>query len=124
MLPLKRVLIATDCCPTAGHSLRYAVSFARRYQAELFVQHVVPDYFAKFPHWTTLFDVRQLQEHIHGYVAGELSAMIPASIRSELEVKEVLSRGHPAQEIVRFAQENGVDLIVIGTHDDEKAERG
>ena len=46
----------------------------------------------------------------------QLRTLIPAEVRAGLDWDMVIRSGMPFLEIIRFAREQSVDLIVIGTH--------
>ncbi|MBI3656666.1 MAG: universal stress protein [Acidobacteria bacterium] len=122
MVRISRLLVATDLCPNHGPALKYAISLARRYDADLFIQHIIPDLFTRFPHWATIIDVGQAQQQMHESVSAQLRQWVPESMRAELEIKEIVGKGSPADEIIRFAAENAIDLIIIGTRTRKRTE--
>jgi nucleotide-binding universal stress UspA family protein len=117
MLALKRILIPTDFSEHSGIALNYACEFARRFDAELHVLHVVQDVYSLLPEPGLAFpppgdymaDLRASAEKSLGDV---LKAADAAGVRVVREVRE----GVPFLEIVRYAKEREIDLIVIGTH--------
>lgn len=52
-----------------------------------------------------------------------VSYMEKAAKDTGLQVESVLLEGHPAEEIVNFAEKNGMDLIIIGSLGKSKVER-
>jgi nucleotide-binding universal stress UspA family protein len=107
----QRVLVAYDGSDGAKKALDAAVSVAHRDSAELIGLAIE----AHLPHYgATVGEVEEerrfeeqacaeLLEEASSYAAGR-GVAIQADIRA----------GHPAQEIVRAAQDQGADLIVIG----------
>ena len=61
------------------------------------------------PYWKLIYDAlkNQAQQAVD-YVKG-LGEM------KGINVKSVLLEGHPADELIRYAEENGMDIIVMGT---------
>lgn len=41
--------------------------------------------------------------------------VVEAAIINGVDAEPVLLEGHPAEEIIRYAQDNDIDLIVMGT---------
>jgi nucleotide-binding universal stress UspA family protein len=107
----QRVLVAYDGSDGAKKTLDAAVGVARRDRAELIGLAIE----AHLPHYgATVGEVEekrrfeeqactQLLEEASSYAAGRRMGM-QADIRA----------GHPAQEIVRAADDQGADLIVVG----------
>jgi nucleotide-binding universal stress UspA family protein len=106
----KKILFATDFSHTGDAALTLAASLARDSGAPLLIVHV--------------------EEPPMVYGTGEMYYGMPEPARDDLhkmllEVvppdKEIayehhLISGDPATAIVRFAKDEGVDLIVMGTH--------
>ena len=117
MIQLKRVLLPTDFSESARHAFTYAVSFAREYQAELYLLHVVevlPMGYAGelFPAAMT-----QVVDEISTYARDELQKLADEALRRGCAtVSQRTAQGKPAAEIARVAQEESIDLIVLGTH--------
>ena len=117
MIKLKKLLLPTDFSESARHAFTYAVSFAREYEAALYLLHVVevmPMGYAGelFPESMT-----QVVDQITGYVRAELVKLADeARTRGCAAVHERVERGKPASEVVRVAQEEAIDMIVLGTH--------
>jgi nucleotide-binding universal stress UspA family protein len=116
MIKLKKILVPTDFSESARHALTYGVSFAREYEAELLLLHVVETMAVGYA--SDLFPVPMAEvfEEISGYARAEL-AKLGAEARERLEsVRELLVQGKPSAEIIRVAREETVDMIVLGTH--------
>jgi len=104
---IARVLVATDRSETADRAVRWAAALAQRSDAELLVVQVV------------------LPQNAPGTEAGAAEATRASFVAQELEafVKEVAGdRGgarieldeDPARAILRVAEEEGVDTLVVG----------
>jgi nucleotide-binding universal stress UspA family protein len=62
-------------------------------------------------------DKEQLQTRLKEAAAAQMSADLEKADIEDLVIKQVHERGMtPAETIVRYAGENDIDLIVIGTH--------
>ena len=62
---------------------------------------------------------REPRGHTHGTeeeARKALSEFVQNSITSGLNLTTVVRCGAPAEEIIRFAEQEGIDLIVIATH--------
>ena len=117
MINLKRILVPTDFSESARLALRYGVSFAREYQAELTLLHVVETIAVGYA--SDLFPVPMAEvfQEIAGYARGELGKLAQeARDRGVGVVVEKVVQGKPAAEIMRVSREDTIDLIVLGTH--------
>jgi nucleotide-binding universal stress UspA family protein len=114
MVAFKKILFPTDFSTNADKALAHAVRLADLDDGEVIVLHVVGDYFERHPHWATLFDVRELQKVMDGYVAAHL-ASITSKDSGKVRLRTMLSKGKPADEIAAVANREMVDLVVMGS---------
>ncbi len=110
----KKILFPTDFSPGAGHALSHALKLTGVQEGEVIVQHVVSDYFERLPHWTTIFDVHELQKHMDSHIAGEMKRMLKEAGHAGLRIRPLVSKGKPAEEINASGKEEMVDLIIMG----------
>jgi universal stress protein A len=111
----RHILLATDFSEGSGQVAQRAADLARRYQARLSVMHVV-DYLpvadsAYGP--AILFDA-DLTDQLLDSARLRLATLAESlGVPDEARWVEI---GSPKLEIVRVAEEKGVDLIVVGSH--------
>jgi nucleotide-binding universal stress UspA family protein len=116
VINLKRILVPTDFSESARHALLYGTSFAREYEGELLLLHVVENLTVGYA--SDLFPVPMAEvfDEISGYAKAEL-AKLGAEVREKgIRVREMVVQGKPSAEIVRVAREETADMIVLGTH--------
>ena len=116
MIQIKKILVPTDFSDSAKHAQRYGVSFAREYKAELLLVHVVETLTVGYA--SDLFPVPMAEvfDEISGYAKTEIAKLAKEIREKGLAVREIVVQGKPSAEIVRIAKEEGVDIIVLGTH--------
>lgn len=116
MIVLRKILFPTDFSESARHALRYGISFAKEYKAELVLLHVVEDIAVSYA--SDLFPVPMARvfDELSGYANSELHKLSEEARARGVAVRELLAQGRPSIEIVRVAREEAVDLIVLGTH--------
>jgi nucleotide-binding universal stress UspA family protein len=118
MLTLKRVLFPTDFSELSLHALGHAKSFAEAYKAELHVIHVIdeacqywmamgPNSLPAGPPPDELVTAakQEIEKFVHEHIAAS-----SVSVRTEVLI------GRPFMEIIRYAREQTIDMIVLGTH--------
>ena len=91
----REILIATDFSDEAEGALRVAIDQARRFGARLHVLHVLAG-----------SDVEVIR----------LLANATALAGPDVAVRVASTPGDPAREILRYARDHAIDLIVVGTH--------
>jgi nucleotide-binding universal stress UspA family protein len=116
VIKLKRVLVPTDFSDSARHAFRYGLSFAKEYEAELVLLHVVENLTVGYA--SDLFPVPMAEvfQEISGYAKAELAKLAEEARGRGVQVSELVVQGKPSAEIIRHATENAVDMIVLGTH--------
>jgi len=106
-----KILFPTDFSESANHALENALCLTG--VRDVIVQHVVRTYFEKHPHWSTLFDIHEMQKFMDMYVETEMSKVASQPQRG-INYRSVISEGKPAQQIVELADKEKVDLIIMG----------
>jgi nucleotide-binding universal stress UspA family protein len=116
VIKLKKVLVPTDFSESARHALTYGISFAREYEAELTLLHVVENLTVGYA--SDLFPVPMAEvfQEISGYAKAELAKLGVEARGKNVAVVEQVVQGKPSAEIIRFAREVEADMIVLGTH--------
>jgi nucleotide-binding universal stress UspA family protein len=117
MIALKTILVPTDFSETSDQALRYGKALAQAFGASLHLLHVVQEPFAQ--PWAVEaygFSLATLQEEWTKEATQRLDAAFTADERAALKATLATQLGHPYLEILRYAQEKAVDLIVMGTH--------
>lgn len=117
MIKLKKILYPTDFSDPSLEALRYAISFAREYHAKLIVMHVVNEkVFSEGLSLPRIISQETAEQEMTAEAERRLRGIIPAEAREGLDWSMVTLRGNPFLEIIRYAHDESVDLIVIGTH--------
>jgi nucleotide-binding universal stress UspA family protein len=112
-IDLKRVLVAYDFSDHSELALRYALTFAQEYQAELHLLHVVPRFTLDEAEiaWYPLGN-----EGPYHKAARRLQKAVPVEAHLWCSIKHVVSEGQAYREILNYATRNQIDLICLGAH--------
>jgi len=117
MIP-QEILFCTDFSENSLPARQCALEYARAFGASLAIVHVI-DPWAGIPACyvgNIPMDMTQVVDSITTSVNADLAAMNEAFSQVLKKVKTHSRLGFPADEIVRFAVEESIDLIVMGTH--------
>ncbi len=105
-----KILAAIDGSPISEKVLAAAVDLAGHYQAELIALSV-----AEVPEVVAMVDeVDELRQSADDYFRGIGEAAVEYGRSRGVRLRNVVLRGHAANEIIRFAEAEGVNLIVLG----------
>ena len=113
---INKVLVPIDFSDYSKSALKYAVNFAKSFNAEIILIYVVepviypPDFSMgqiAMPSINTEWDDR---------AKDELQKLAKSEIIGAVKVKTIIKTGKPFVEIIETAKEENVDLIIIATH--------
>lgn len=116
MIQLKKILFPTDFSRNANSALPYACSLAEQYCAELHVLNVVSSLDFLIPAPDFLVASSETWEAMRQAAQQGLETAVEPSWTEKLKIARAVRRGSEFLEIIRYAQENQIDMIVMGTH--------
>lgn len=119
MIEYRNVLFCTDFSENAQKALPQAMDIARKYGATLHVLHVYFDagHIAEFEMSSVTETETAPMVHMKGTEKERRLDEICTQVSNALgPCKGKMVRGKPHVEIVRYAREEGVDLIVLSSH--------
>ena len=121
LLPFKKILYPTDFSDPSCHGLRSAAELAEHFGAELIVLHVVSPVpvaqspFPGVPGGNIAFDVPLYQNELIESSRKRLDEIVSREVSARVPVRKEVTIGDHAFEILRMAEEEKADLIVIPT---------
>lgn len=109
----KEILIATDGKESTGNAVDYGIELAKNCGAKLYAVYVIDSAaYASIP-------MDEAWENMHGLLKEEGDAAtqyVEDRAKAEyVKVERLTTEGHPAEEIIKYAEKCSVDLIVVGT---------
>jgi nucleotide-binding universal stress UspA family protein len=116
MLPPKIIMSPIDFSEPSQDALHSAVELARSFAAEILLAHVVPA-IPKLPSPETLFHEAEYEKQLHEDAKVKLEKIASKISAAGVQAKPVLGTANDvSMELLRIAEQNDVDLIVIATH--------
>jgi nucleotide-binding universal stress UspA family protein len=112
MFPLKRILCPTDFSEPSYAALATAGDLAAQFNAELCVLNVIEP----LPTVLGIVPVEELDASRVTDTAQEIHRVVKARVDKSVRTRAIVKCGGPAAEILRAADEEEPDLIVIATH--------
>jgi nucleotide-binding universal stress UspA family protein len=107
------ILLPTDGTESMAAVYRHTIDLAKRHDATVHVLYVVDD-----RAFLTL--APDLVDDVVGELEGEGDEATAAALdrldSGEVEARAVLRRGSPAEEIIAYVEEAGIDIVTMGTH--------
>jgi nucleotide-binding universal stress UspA family protein len=109
MLAVKHILVPTDFSEMSDAALKYAVGLAQTFSSQLYLVHVPgksgENFEANFP-----------IGRFENMVRERFETLVSQPEAKQLRPEYAVRIGSPAHEIVRYADDRDIDLIVMGTH--------
>ncbi len=117
-IALKQILVPTDFSEPSGVALKYGKALAENFGAALHLLHVIEPAAMYAP---TFFEglmpiTANVQDEMEKAARQRLATLLAAEEHPGLRAEASVLTGSPYIEIVRFAAERDIDLIVLGTH--------
>ena len=114
MISLKKILCPIDHSDCSKEALKYAVSFAMKDGAKLYLLHIIDirsfnESLNEMP--TQIPDNETLQQ-----LRIKLLNCIPEEMRDDMDVEAIVIQGIPFAEIISTSREKEIDMIVMGSH--------
>ncbi len=117
MLPFKRILCPTDFSEPACSAIKAAGEMAETFSAELILLHVVGAIPAlDTPTGMVGFDVAAYQKELTDSAERSLQERLEEHVPEGVNARALVVHGEAAHEIIRVANEENADLIVLSTH--------
>jgi nucleotide-binding universal stress UspA family protein len=125
MVPkIKKILYATDLSKNSSYAFLFATDMARRHDATIVILHAVesfPTYADAYPGMMVAFKeenqdkiMEEIRNHLQEFCKKAEAQIGPPCV--SLVSKILVPRGHPPEKILTAADEEGCDVIVLGTH--------
>jgi nucleotide-binding universal stress UspA family protein len=115
-MEIKKILFATDFSEGSRNALPYAVDIAMRHGAKIYAVHVIFDITRSAGWYVPHTSAEEVYVDLEKSAQKELEKTFTEDMRKFKDFEYVLLRGTPYEEIIRFAKENKIDVIVLATH--------
>jgi nucleotide-binding universal stress UspA family protein len=112
----KKICCAIDFSDASRAAMEVAGSLARRFGAELVLLHAYPIPGYTFPDGSIVASPKMMQDLADQAERHLQEWRADAERFGAARVTTAKAIGEPAAEIVAFGKEQGVDLLVVGTH--------
>jgi acetoin utilization deacetylase AcuC-like enzyme/nucleotide-binding universal stress UspA family protein len=113
-LEIKRILAACDFSPGSQGVLGYALSFAHKFNARLYLMHAIEAPLDEDLVNPTDAPYGEVQQFLEDKLRKKLAKLVPEKEAKNCDLKTVLFHGLPGEGLCSYATENNIDLIVTG----------
>ena len=116
MMNLQRILHPTDFSEHAAHALRYACELADRFDAELHLVHVLEVHVSSTPQFGMGLALPTNVHESEEDVLRGLQQLLEPEWAASHRIARAALQGSPFVEIIRYAREHEIDMVVLSTH--------
>lgn len=118
MIKLDKILIPTDFSQFSKPAIRYGCAIAARFESEVHLLHICPDPAMLIPEAGGLGGAGLLEQAdaINQSAMSELNKLPEDNWENSRDIVRATRVGATFFEIIQYAREQDIDLIVLGTH--------
>ncbi len=113
---IKRILLPTDLSEASISAFKYAKSLAEKYGASIYVLHILENLPPVLAIHALDLTVDRVEKNMEENARNQLERIVKENLKTKNKVQIFIRKGLVDDEIVKFADEKKIDLIVMGTH--------
>jgi nucleotide-binding universal stress UspA family protein len=118
---ISKILVATDGSETALKASHYAVDLAKQLGASVTVLSVIDNrslqsYYTAPPEVTMVHILEPIEDFLREAAKKDVDRVKKLCEKKKVPCRGVISKGHPAEEIIKEAERSRSNLIVLGSH--------
>ena len=113
MITLKKILVPTDFSEHSSKAIHYGAELAAKFGSELHLLHAIE--MTPLLYGESAYFPPDSEAELEKAAARQLDDL-PDCATGDLRIVRKVQHGHPFVEIIRYAKENEIGLIVLGTH--------
>lgn len=113
---IQKILLPTDFSDLSGIATQYACDLATKYDAELHLLHTLESHPTSTPEFVMGLALPTYVAESKAAVETALTRVVAPEWANGRRVSHVVLEGSPKTEIIRYAREHKIDLIVLSTH--------
>jgi len=114
----KKVLFCTDFSENADYAFDFAYGIAKRDEGLLYILHIIPysSHQAYAESFINTEDLGKIQKAVEEDIATNYKERYEKKIENGIACEFITKSGREDEEILTFAKQENVDIIVMGTH--------
>ena len=114
-IQLKRILLPTDFSDYSAAATKYACELAIRFHAELHLLHAL-EIRSTTPAFGMGLAMPSYTHESQAAVEKAMTSVLDSEWPAERRVVRAIVEGSPKVEIIQYARQHDIDLIVLATH--------
>jgi len=113
---LQKILLPSDFSKYSATATKYACELATKFNAELHLLHTLNIQLDMTPEFALGFDLPRYLSEAKASAEKALAGLLDPKWSAGRTVIQTVVEGSPGAEIVRYARQQDIDLIVLTTH--------
>ena len=113
-MEIKRILVPTDFSDYSEKALNWAASIAEQWNSQVYLCHIIPQ--PSYPSMLGGADLVKFETGLQSTAETQLQDLIEKLQNRNIQTTTRVSLGEPFNDICRIAEEERIDLIIMGTH--------
>ena len=122
MEDINKILVVSRMTKYCREAVHCGISLARKYEAELFVIHVVHNPFGLEGWNLPIISLKEEYENILKDAKKDLDLIIRQEKATGMAIAELIKEGEPTQEILKTVREKKIDLLIMLAHEEGRLE--
>jgi len=114
MEKIKKILIPTDGSDCSLRAATVGISFAKLFNAEIYAIYVVDTIILE--ELTRAIATKDVEKELKEKGERYLDYVVESAEKEGIKAEAILAKGEPHDQIVFFAKNKGIDLIVMGSY--------
>ncbi|MBI5788409.1 MAG: universal stress protein [Candidatus Schekmanbacteria bacterium] len=117
MINLKNIMVPVDFSEDSRKALTYGISLAGNYRAKLHIVNIIDDRIYD-DNLFMVYAEQEIRDNRQKVVQGKLDEMLTEAknLHPEVEAINAVQFGIAFVAIIKYARDNDVDLIIMGSH--------
>jgi nucleotide-binding universal stress UspA family protein len=113
---IKNILVPVDFSDYSKDALKYAVQFAKQFNAKLYIVYVIEPVIYPADFSMGQVAIPSLENDIKNRAEEEMESLVKSFVDPSIETEKIIKTGKPFVEIIETAREVDADIIIMATH--------
>jgi universal stress protein A len=122
MEDINRILVVSGIARNSQKAFHFGVSLSRKFKAELYLIHVIHNPFGIEGWNLPMLSLKDEYERIVMEAKKNLDEIIALEKANGRKVHELIREGRPSEEVLTAIEENNIDLLILGAHEESHLE--
>jgi len=116
MTAFKKIVFATDFSESSDHAFGCVLSMAKCFKSRILILHVINELVDLRGFYVPHIAFDKLEEEMEAGARKMMDKFLQARMADYKDFASFVKPGVPCDEILNLVQEQGADLIIMGTH--------